>query len=241
MYEAIGSLVTKLDALVKIIDKVTEVKSSFSVRWKDTQAMSRPSTSRQTASALSRALTTKINVWYAESGKLALGPLEGHTGAVMSVNFSPDGKCIVSGSDDRTIRLWDTERGELILPPLEGHMGVVTSANFSPDGKRIVSGSTDKIIRIWDVLTQDTSTLSGENSINASGVGLNQNIYWTLTVDGWVIDEHDNLLLWVPHDIHNTLWRPRNTAIFSCAFSTKLDFTIAALSTYWTDRFRPFI
>ena len=42
------------------------------------------------------------------------GELRGHTMSVTSVAFSPDGKCIVSGSDDETIRLWDAETGTLL-------------------------------------------------------------------------------------------------------------------------------
>ncbi|KIO10747.1 hypothetical protein M404DRAFT_78784, partial [Pisolithus tinctorius Marx 270] len=47
--------------------------------------------------------------------------LPGHTGWVRSVGFSPDGKRIVSGSDDRTVRVWDAERGVQIGGPLQGH------------------------------------------------------------------------------------------------------------------------
>ncbi|KAJ6452005.1 WD40 repeat-like protein [Mycena vitilis] len=76
--------------------------------------------------------------------------LEGHTSMVLSVVFSPDGKHIVSGSGDRSVRIWDAESGEQLGDPLEGHTGVVKSVAFSPDGKHIVSGSSDKSLQIWD-------------------------------------------------------------------------------------------
>ena len=47
--------------------------------------------------------------------------LKGHSDVVTSVAFSPDGKKIVSGSEDMTIRVWDAETGKEIIPPLEGH------------------------------------------------------------------------------------------------------------------------
>ncbi|KAM3089323.1 hypothetical protein ACMFMG_000927 [Clarireedia jacksonii] len=82
-----------------------------------------------------------------------LQALEGHTEWVNSVAFSPDGKQIVSGSDDRTVRRWDTATGQQLLPVLEGHTKWVTSVAFSPNGKQIVSGSNDRTIRRWDAVT----------------------------------------------------------------------------------------
>jgi len=81
------------------------------------------------------------------------GVLQGHSHTISVVAFSPDGKQIVSGSYDNTIRLWDAETGEQLQQPLEGHWNSVTSVAFSPDGKQIVSGSSDKTIRLWDAET----------------------------------------------------------------------------------------
>ncbi|KAG4437715.1 hypothetical protein IFR05_006798 [Cadophora sp. M221] len=64
-----------------------------------------------------------------------LQTLEGHTSRVTSVAFSPDGKQIVSGSWDKTVRRWDAATGQQLLPALEGHTDHVTSVAFSPDGK----------------------------------------------------------------------------------------------------------
>ncbi|KIO13849.1 hypothetical protein M404DRAFT_120746 [Pisolithus tinctorius Marx 270] len=77
--------------------------------------------------------------------------LQGHAYGVNSVAFSPDGKSIVSGSQDTTVRLWDVEGGVQIGSPLEGHKNEVNSVAFSPDGKRIVTGSWDNTVRFWDV------------------------------------------------------------------------------------------
>jgi WD40 repeat protein len=79
--------------------------------------------------------------------------VQGHTSWVYSVAFSPDGKRIVSGSGDNTVRVWDAETGEAVHTPLQGHTRGVSSVAFSPDGKRIVSGSDDYTVRVWDVET----------------------------------------------------------------------------------------
>ena len=64
--------------------------------------------------------------------------------------FSPDGKRIVTASEDKTARLWDAESGKQIGEPLLGHTATVLSAAFSPDGKRIVTAAEDKTARLWD-------------------------------------------------------------------------------------------
>jgi WD40 repeat protein len=68
-----------------------------------------------------------------------LQTLKGHTGSVSSVAFSPNGKQIVSGSSDTTVRRWDAAIGQQLLPALEGHTGWVSSVAFSPDGKQILT------------------------------------------------------------------------------------------------------
>ena len=73
--------------------------------------------------------------------------------AASAMAVSPDGRRIVSGSDDRTLRIWDADTGQPIGQPLTGHNGVTCDCvAFSPDGRRIVSGS-DHTLQIWDADT----------------------------------------------------------------------------------------
>jgi len=72
----------------------------------------------------------------------------GHTDFVSAVAVSPDGRFIVSGSWDRTVKVWDAQSGAL-LRSLKGHTSVSAVA-VSPDGRFIVSGSQDRTVKVWD-------------------------------------------------------------------------------------------
>ena len=82
--------------------------------------------------------------------------------------ISPDGKRIVSGSVDNTVKVWDADKGTEIAHPQGAHRPV-TSVAFSPDGKRIVSGSQDKTVKVWDAdKGTETLTLKGHTGMSAA-------------------------------------------------------------------------
>ena len=94
--------------------------------------------------------------------------LRGHGDVVWSAAFSPNGKRIVSGSADGTIKMWDAATGTEITT-IPGHESLVYSVVFSPDGKRIISGYKDKTVKVWDAATgEEKLTLRGhENPVHS--------------------------------------------------------------------------
>lgn len=78
--------------------------------------------------------------------------LERHDGPVAAVAMTPDGRRIVSASDDATVRVWDAANGRQ-LRLLRGHRDRVWGLAFSRDGRTIATGSLDRDVRLWNVET----------------------------------------------------------------------------------------
>eukprot|EP00899_Mesostigma_viride_P016657 jgi/Mesvir1/24993/Mv16951-RA.1 len=75
--------------------------------------------------------------------------MTGHTEAVLSVAFSPDGKRLASGSGDATVRFWDLTTATP-LHTGKGHTNWVLCTSWSPDGKYLVTGDMNGEVRLWD-------------------------------------------------------------------------------------------
>ncbi|XP_060246071.1 WD repeat-containing protein 38 isoform X3 [Meriones unguiculatus] len=85
--------------------------------------------------------------------KLAVGKVRyfgQHRGEVNCSAFSPDGKILLTASDDGFVYVWETKSRRL-LRKLTGHRGPVKFCRFSPDGCLFASSSCDHTVRLWDV------------------------------------------------------------------------------------------
>ena len=116
-------------------------------------------------------------MWYPQK-RNPVCPVSGHTDTVRSVNFSPDGTKLVTGSDDKTVRIWDAASGEQLCSLKghsedneecicefhewgelknrraecpAGHTGSVLSVCFDHTGRRLASGGGygDNSVRLW--------------------------------------------------------------------------------------------
>lgn len=93
----------------------------------------------------------EIRIWDPSNGNLVQS-ITGHRDAIYSVDISPDGNLIATGSYDQEIHLWRLADG-VKLQTLHGHNGAVYDLAFRPDGKVLASASGDRTLKLWDVAT----------------------------------------------------------------------------------------
>jgi hypothetical protein len=86
-----------------------------------------------------------IDVWNTTT-KALLRRMRGHQGHIVSLAFSPDGKRLISGSMDHTVRVWDWRSGEELLL-LRNKNYAALCARFSPDG--LILATTDSAPPAW--------------------------------------------------------------------------------------------
>lgn len=100
-------------------------------------------------------------VLFGQETREAVRVFKGHTDKVTSVAISPDGKQLISGSDDKTLCIWDIDNPKP-MQVLKDHQNYVLSVAFSRDGKRFLSAGggawrgpqftteSDQIVRLWN-------------------------------------------------------------------------------------------
>ncbi|MBW2663182.1 MAG: TIR domain-containing protein [Deltaproteobacteria bacterium] len=102
-----------------------------------------------TACQITEALSNKIPLQKIDKDNKP-SVLAGHENDVYAVAVTPDGKKVVSCSEDKTLKVWDLESGQCIFS-LIGHSNTVIGIAITPNGKKVVSGSEDQTLKVWDL------------------------------------------------------------------------------------------
>jgi WD40 repeat protein len=116
----------------------------------------------------------------------------------VSVSLSLDGRWLVTGDDEGTVRLWEVGPPLREVALLGRHNARVKSVAFSPDGRQVASAGDDKIIALWDVGQRSLVTYVGAHAAPVLAVAFSP--------DGRriVSGEHDHSVRLYTR--HRTLW-----------------------------------
>jgi WD40 repeat protein len=103
-----------------------------------------------------------VSVLDAETGQRA-GGCPAASGAIGAIAFSPDGRRLAYGGEDKTVTICDPEK-RTVTRSFTGHADSVVTAAFSADGRRVISGDGSGGVRIWEIATgQNSRTFTGPN------------------------------------------------------------------------------
>jgi WD40 repeat protein len=173
-------------------------------------------------------LTARL--WDLATGR-ELHCLDGHSGTVTKVAFSPGGDRLVTcGTSDQTIRVWDTRTGKELRCIKETHAPQVRAVAFLPDGRRILSAGHDKMVRLWDGETGEqlrqfeghaevlhTVAVSPDGHRAASGG-------WEKAIRLWDLDTGQELRQFEGHTeaIHGLAFSPDGRRLLSASYDNSV-------------------
>ena len=127
--------------------------------------------------------------------------LRGRAAAIASLAFSPDGRRLVTGSQDGTATVWDPADGTQFRT-LQGHRRPISAIAFSPDGLRIITGSHDNTARLWNAANgKELLTFRGHaNWITSVAFSLDGRRIATASLDGsakvWEAATPEQVAVW---------------------------------------------
>jgi WD40 repeat protein len=141
---------------------------------------------------------------------------------VTGLVYSRDGRYLVSGRRDGTIKVWETT-GWRVVHVLQGHASEIARVTISPDGKQLASASMDRSVKVWDLESgAEQQTMRGEggsvNGVAFSGDGQKLAACSRNEIKIWSSKKQPNAQrLWPGTEIAGVAFSPDGTRLAACA------------------------
>ncbi len=150
-----------------------------------------------------------------------------------SLAWSPDGRFLAFGSDDKTVQVWRIEDKTTAsmkhVLTYRGHTNWVNAVAWSPDGRYIASSSDDKTVHVWQI--EDTDSLQSTKIYYRHSRWVNA-VAWSpdgkhiasagndTTIQVWDVATMETLLIYRGHTfgVNALAWSPDGTCIASCSW-----------------------
>lgn len=140
-------------------------------------------------------------------------PLQGHTEAVKSLAFSPDGQQLASSSDDKTVMIWDVATGKPVVT-LSGHTEKVFGVAWRADGVQIASASMDRSVILWHPDASRAVTRLPVDDRVVMALTYSPDGKWLAAASG-----SDQVVIWDRQSMHRVTLSAHEGVVTSIAFS----------------------
>ena len=163
-----------------------------------------------------------IEIWAASTRGLER-TFFGHSGSVLTVDWSPDGTKVASGSSDDTVKIWNPDTGA--VEKTLSHSGDVRQIAWSPDGTVLASASNDYTVNIWNANTgQLVKTLTHGTKSSSSGGDNVRSLAWSPDGDYIVTGVEDYS---ASSDTNIRIWKVSDGTVLRNIASTNAVYAVA--------------
>jgi WD40 repeat protein len=178
-----------------------------------------------------------IRIWELSTGRALKSILDCHTDAINAIVLTPDGKRIVSASDDASLRIFDSDTGEPCTLPLRMSERMFAVA-VSRDGALVACSGENMSVHVWRTNMARRSVWPDNFMRKVCGLDLclvdEQGFLadFIAPYDGWLRGPAYEAMYWIPSVYRAGMWTPRTVGILG-ALDTMVDLRSFVHGTNW--------
>lgn len=164
-----------------------------------------------------------VNIWPLNIKNKKTEKIRHHNKSVLVSKFSPDGKLIATGSQDKTICIWTVDSLKLITC-FQGHSESITDIEWFPGNNHLISSSADSYIRLWDIENKKCSRIFEGHSKSIASIAISPDTLFILSgsadqmVNLWEVKTGNLIYQYAAHKgVINDLAFSNNKKLFAVA------------------------